>query len=302
MNEKKLHVLELFVREVPREEIPNDAKWFMQDGGSAGLLKSSHYEPLKVTGSGLCVDGSYFWERRISIGRISIKGNREFSSHEEACDSSSTLITREELMRAYDLVEQGYTLWFGGECPVPTGTIIDVEYRTLSGVSNIPAGVYFRGAGRHFWIRGWRDLIDGVNDDIIAYRLSKPAQPVVDKAILAHIEKSGSTDFPSEGEYLLINDKGEVFDEPSDKRVVSKVDWQRVVDAMPVKYIPAVGEEFYINYQNDGGKRHGRMKCLASNATGVAFEYIEGDHAGYMDVARQQVTDFIRADDEELPF
>lgn len=37
--------------------------------------------------------------------------------------------TREDLIRAYDLVEQGYTLWFGGECPVDGYSIVDVELR-----------------------------------------------------------------------------------------------------------------------------------------------------------------------------
>lgn len=98
---------------------------------------------------------------------------------------------------------------------------------------------------------------------------------------------------------MLINDKGEVFDEPSDKRVVSKADWQRVVDAMPVKYIPKVGEEFYINHRNDGGKFHGRLKCVAKNHVGLAFEHLEGDEKFYMDTCPLSA-DFIRADDEEL--
>ena len=152
-----MRVIEAFVKYIPREEIPDDAKWLIQDSDGEVKSSSSHTKPEMEAG---------VWQR----GLTKTRGKSWYLSKSE--DAETTVVTREELMRAYDLTEQGYTLWFGGECPVPAGTIIDVEYRSLSGVSNIPAGVIFRGAGKYYWVKGWLGGNDASSDDIIAYRLS----------------------------------------------------------------------------------------------------------------------------------
>ena len=89
-----MRVIETFVKHVPREKLPADAKWFMQDGD--GELKSSpeNGKPYYV---------SRVWMREKSRGAI-------FNTVRVSSDAAETVVTREELMRAYDLVEQGYTL------------------------------------------------------------------------------------------------------------------------------------------------------------------------------------------------
>lgn len=163
MNEKKLHVLELFVTEVPREDIPDFARFFVQDKKD-GKLKSSRYNHRPTNKGG-------WWYR----GNMNLNDD-SYGFYPVATDASETIVTREELMSAYDLVEQGYTLWFGGD-PVPSMDV-RVDYVCDNGF-----------VGEHIAAR----MINWAPGEIIAYRLSKLAQPIIDKSILAHIEKSGST-------------------------------------------------------------------------------------------------------------
>ena len=55
--------------------------------------------------------------------------------------------------------------WRGGNCPVPPDTVVQVRYR--SGVQLVSA----RAAIAHYWLHR------GGPSDIIAYRITKPAQP-----------------------------------------------------------------------------------------------------------------------------
>ena len=134
---------------MPREEIPADAKWFVQDA-LRGLLRS-------------CVDDvapeyqndHELWQ---SVNRCILYG---FSCQIVASDAAETVVTREELMRAYDLVEQGYTLWFGGECPVGDGVIVDVVFRLINSPVGTDDGSFYR------WSK------KDVSTDIIAYRISQ---------------------------------------------------------------------------------------------------------------------------------
>lgn len=89
----------------------------------------------------------------------------EFDCCELAADAAETVVTREELMRAYDLVEQGYTLWFGGDCPVSNGVIIDVAMKSDNRYPHVVSA----------------DGIWGEYSEIIAYRLSRS----VDKDVAA---------------------------------------------------------------------------------------------------------------------
>lgn len=97
-----MKLLENIVKNVPREKIHPDAKYFAQDRAGVNPKSVYGYEskpsPCEI-----------FW---IGTGGEIAK---DFSLSE---DAATTVITREELVRAYDLVEQGYTLWFGGECPI----------------------------------------------------------------------------------------------------------------------------------------------------------------------------------------
>lgn len=75
-------------------------------------------------------------------------------------------------------IPEGFTPWAGGECPVPTGTPVDVIYRDGSQKAGLPANRNTSGgsyeAGPEFWHN------DGRYDDIIGYRIVKPAmQPTM---------------------------------------------------------------------------------------------------------------------------
>ena len=67
----------------------------------------------------------------------------------------------------------GWIPWSGGECPVPTGTVVDVKYRNGSIGVSLPANIshYFvnADAGFPFWVA------HGLSKDIIAYRIAKGA-------------------------------------------------------------------------------------------------------------------------------
>lgn len=67
----------------------------------------------------------------------------------------------------------GWIAWHGGKCPVAKGTLVDVRYRNSAERHNIPALELISGdddASYAYWKN------DGMSNDIIAYRLSKPAE------------------------------------------------------------------------------------------------------------------------------
>lgn len=106
-----MRVIKTFVTYVPREKIPDDAKWFMQGLAVGTMIYQSGDIPPKM------VDGNWLIDEQCDAGSLC---TAPLSS-----DAAETVVTREELMRAYDLVEQGYTLWFGGECPVGGKVLVD---------------------------------------------------------------------------------------------------------------------------------------------------------------------------------
>lgn len=67
---------------------------------------------------------------------------------------------------------EGWIEWKGGECPVPRGTLVDVRYRDSAERHNIPALELVPGDDASYAY--WKN--EGVSNDIIAYRLSKPAE------------------------------------------------------------------------------------------------------------------------------
>lgn len=153
-----MRVIETFVTSVPREKIPADAKWFMQDGDRS----------LKSCRGKICPKYTLpIWIRDPQYFPGSMLGKAPLSS-----DATETVVTREELMRAYDLVERGYTLWFGGKCPVEEGMLVDIICDDGEVILDIEVS---RGVRRTSLVvlRGnasW-ELIDSPAR-IIAYRLS----------------------------------------------------------------------------------------------------------------------------------
>ena len=140
-----MRVIETFITYVPRENIRRSANYFVQDSSNHnGHYLSQHsHEPAHQEG----FHGCWYSEGYISGTQV----KAPLSS-----DAAETVVTREELMRAYDLVEQDYTLWFGGECaPVSNGTRVDYICDDGQVGNNVTARML-----------NWKD-------GIIAYRLSR---------------------------------------------------------------------------------------------------------------------------------
>ena len=127
-----MKLLELIVKNVSREELPEEYSGF----GVFGV-----HDDKYVCGS----QNGMNWN---------INHFRRIAQLAEIGD----FVTREDLMRAYDLVEQGYTLWFGGECPVDDGVVVDVVFRDGSNDSE-----------ENVEYCTWKQ--PGDDDDIIAYRV-----------------------------------------------------------------------------------------------------------------------------------
>lgn len=74
-------------------------------------------------------------------------------------------------------IENPWIEWNGGECPVERGVLVDVRYRDGEEKFSVPAqeSVLGREAAYTFWLN------DGQQLDIVAYRLSGPAQASLPK-------------------------------------------------------------------------------------------------------------------------
>lgn len=138
-----MKLLEMIVNNVKREDIPLNAKWFVQDRDGEIKSSSSNEKPVKP---------GNVWIRGHGRGGMKLKINC-------SSDWDFSIINREELMLAYDLVEQDYTLWFGGDCPVDEDLVVDVTLRCEEKMSI--------SAGEHYWTH------DFSVSDIIAYRINE---------------------------------------------------------------------------------------------------------------------------------
>ena len=98
-----------------------------------------------------------------------------------ADDWATAIITREQYEAALAAKNDGWIEWGGGECPVPSGTAVDVKHRCGAVSENQQAWPKhhkesdvvvnpFSNAGQAFW-RHENSVVD-----IIAYRLHKPQQ------------------------------------------------------------------------------------------------------------------------------
>lgn len=107
-----MKLLELIVKNIKREKIDPVANFFAQDWGTRTnrILGYSHIPKADAVE----------WNSKFYIPGSSL------NIPIVAEDAETTIITREELMKAYDLVEQGYTLWFGGDCPVDEEVRVDI--------------------------------------------------------------------------------------------------------------------------------------------------------------------------------
>ena len=138
-----MKLLELIVKHITKESIRGESLFFAQDDD--GTVAEFNEKPKRKYGIWLPYGCTKSYEG------IKLKVSD---------DALTAIITREELMRAYDLVEQGYTLWFGGDCPVPTGSFVDVIFGDGEIFSSYDAKAF-----------SWRTVLEPNN--IVAYRLKE---------------------------------------------------------------------------------------------------------------------------------
>lgn len=75
---------------------------------------------------------------------------------------------QESLEESEESPREAWKTWKGGECPVPKGVLVDVEYRNGKRNHGLRANMTERSpndASRAFWRH------DGMSNDIVAYRL-----------------------------------------------------------------------------------------------------------------------------------
>lgn len=148
-----MRVIETFVTSVPRENIRPTANYFVQDYSNYNEHALSQHSAAQEPQE--CSPGCWYSEGYIPGTQV----KAPLSS-----DAAETVVTREELMRAYDLVEQGYTLWFGGECPVDGNLRVD-----------------FYVVRHDFLYNRTAKEVNWSNSSLVAYRLSRS----VDKDVAA---------------------------------------------------------------------------------------------------------------------
>ena len=74
--------------------------------------------------------------------------------------------------------------WNGGECPVPTGTPVDVEFRDGQRLLNVEANTSLPGCARGAYGAFW--MHHNVGSDIVAYRIVEQVKPAADGWIKWH--------------------------------------------------------------------------------------------------------------------
>lgn len=135
--------------------------------GSASGYKYAQTEALEL------------WNSRAGVVTKIVNVINHASIAEQIGSTEGERIIAETILRNKkqigDVID-GWIEWKGGECPVPIGTRVDVQYRKGDNSYNQPAGE----AGRigEMWALNWNHT--GHSADIVAYRLHVPAQVGID--------------------------------------------------------------------------------------------------------------------------
>lgn len=157
-----MNLLQTIVTGVSRKLIPADSNWFAQDlnGVVFGYEK-------KPTFFGYNYDSNEGMLRNLVTCEVSE-------------DAATTVIRYKDLMRAYDLVEKGYTLWFGGDCPVDKNlTVSHVMDNSYVGVGTIAR------------------MLDWDGGHIIAYKVVAPSKPHAVSLACLFVENVPREDIPN---------------------------------------------------------------------------------------------------------
>lgn len=80
---------------------------------------------------------------------------------EIADDWQTAIVTKEQYDNACKLVDDGYTLWFGGECPVPYDTLVDLAFDDNADIDSAQPAFHY----------DWKNQSP---PNIIAYKVVKP--------------------------------------------------------------------------------------------------------------------------------
>ena len=105
-----MKLLELLVKE--RIEWHPEALCYTQDGDDMRVYPCKTEKPR--------LEGKIWYSK----GTIS----RWIDITERADDWQTAIVTKEQYDNACKLVDDGYTLWFGGECPVNHDTLVDLAF------------------------------------------------------------------------------------------------------------------------------------------------------------------------------
>ena len=144
-----MRLIELITSEVSKVRVCPHAELFVQDpaDGRIRYLESKESPVLNDVGE---------WVNDAGDKQF----GRSFGNYEIASDAAETVLTREELLNAYTLVGQGYTLCSGSGCPVRAGNLVDVIVRRSGNFEALT--VWIKGKGRSIF----------EIDEVVAYRLS----------------------------------------------------------------------------------------------------------------------------------
>lgn len=138
-----MKLLELLVKE--RIEWHPEALRYTQDGDDMRVYPCKTEKPR--------LEGKMWYSK----GTIS----RYINMPELADDWQTAIVTKEQYDNACKLIDDGYTLWFGGECPVPYDTHVQVWLNVgIKGESQYPLAKHWR------W--EWEDGLA----NIIAYKVA----------------------------------------------------------------------------------------------------------------------------------
>ena len=215
-----MKLIELIVKHVSRSVISPDAKWFMQDSRSRKIKFSTLSEKPE-----LATNGAMWYRGSVNMSDCVL------GEFEPATDAEETVLTREELMRAYDLVEQGYTLWFGGDCPVAEDDLISIFMRKNALLENVTTQFV-----------DWSH--DNDSDDIIAYRLSAekavpPAYPGSETPpveALHNVTKGDVWPGGKDSDLMYWSASGRGWETvPRGAPTVTREQWDKYVSGLPLK-------------------------------------------------------------------
>lgn len=146
------------------EELPKHGGW--PDGVSA--ICQAHDLSLEKISE--CGDS---YELGVYLSKLA-DNHRTYGTTAEECGAE--VVTFAQYVSALSAKNEGWINWYGGECPVTMGTLVDVKYRDGGFKSGLEAGTIQcgRDSSRSHWSN------NGYSCDIIAYRLHKPEVKAVE--------------------------------------------------------------------------------------------------------------------------